>query len=118
RGIGGTILDALGLGIFAVGGDADGRAAVALAVGQIHRRFVARNQAFVRVGRRAAQGAQRLGVFQQPPDVMQRQVAQARILIDRKQRFVFLPQRLMGVHAAAVVPKKRFDNHGYGLVLL
>ena len=49
---------------------------------------------------------------------MQRQVAQARILMPRKQRFAFLPERLMGVHAAAVVPKKRFGHQGDGLAML
>src|SRR5439155_17014776 len=102
RGIGRTILDPFGLGTLAEGRDANSRAAVPGRVGQVDRRLVAGNQPFVGVGGGAAQRAQRFGVFQQPADVVQGQVAQAGVFIARKEGLVLLPQTLVGVHARAV----------------
>ena len=56
-------LDPLGLGAGAVHRDAAGRRAVALRVGQVDRRFVARHQPLVAVGRRVGEGQDRRGVL-------------------------------------------------------
>src|SRR5208283_538127 len=64
-----TIFEALGLGIVAVGRDANGGAAVARAVSEVDRRFKAGHKPFVTVGRGTTEGAQGVRVFEQAADV-------------------------------------------------
>jgi hypothetical protein len=65
--VGAAELDPLGLGAGAVHRDAAGRRAVALRVGQVDRRLVARHQPLVAVGGRVAERQDRRGVLQMPP---------------------------------------------------
>ena len=50
-------------------------------------------------------------------DVVQGEIAQARILVAGEQRLAFLPQALMRVHTGAVVTEERFRHEGHGLVV-
>ncbi len=70
--IGAAELEPLGLGARAVHGNADGRRAVALRVGQIDRGLEAGHQPLVAVGRRAAEGEERGGVLEDAADGVER----------------------------------------------
>ena len=108
--IGEAHLDPLGLRARRVGRDADRRRAVAARVGEVHRRFVARHQPLVRVGGRVGEGRQRLRVLEDPADVVERELREARVLVPREQRLAVLPDRLVAVHARAVVLEQRLRH--------
>ena len=72
---------------------------------QVHRRFVAGHQALVGVGRRIADGAKRLGVFQNAADVVERHLRKAGVFLASEERLAFFPQRLVRVHAEPLSPK-------------
>src|SRR5207249_9082340 len=107
-----------GFGIFTVGRYADGGTTITRAVGQVDRRFVTRHQPLVAIGRRAAKRAERMSVLEQAANVIERHLAQTRVFVARKQWFAFLPQTLMGVHAAAIVAKERLGHDGRRLAML
>ena len=108
----GPILNTFGFGILAVGGNANGRAAIAAGVGQIHWRFIARHEPFVAVGGGIANGAEGPRMFEHASDVIERHLRQPGIFIARKERFAFFPEALVGVHPAAIVSKERLGHEG------
>jgi len=57
-------------------------------------------------------------MLQQPPNVIQRQLRQPRILVARKQRLALLPQRDVRVHPRPVVPKQRLGHETRRLAVL
>ena len=116
--VGRTELHALRLGRGRVHRDAARRRTVAARVRQVHRRFEARHQALVGVGGGSDDRRQRRPVLDQAADVPQRHLRQAGIAVAGEQRLAVLPQRLVGVHAAAVVPEERLGHEGHGLAVL
>uniref|UniRef100_A0A0N4ZEB3 NAD-specific glutamate dehydrogenase n=1 Tax=Parastrongyloides trichosuri TaxID=131310 RepID=A0A0N4ZEB3_PARTI len=90
---------------------------VAGRVGQHHRCFVARHQALVAVGARVGEGVDGLGVLEDAADVPQRHLAQAAVAVTGEQVGAALGQRLVHVHAAAVVADDRLGHEGDGLAV-
>jgi hypothetical protein len=119
RRVGAAELEALGLGVVAGDRDADAGRAVALAVDQVDRRLEARHQAVVAVDRRVGEGQQRRRVVQQAADVVARGVRQPGVAdLVVEQRRAVLPQRLVAVHAGAVVADDGLGHEGRGLAVL
>ena len=56
-------------------------------------------------------------MIDQATDIPEGKLRQAGVSVARKQRFAGFPQRLMGVHAAAVVAKNRLGHEGNGFAL-
>ena len=117
-GVGGRVretdLDALALGVRLVG-NPDGRGAVARRVGQHHRCLEARHQALVTVRRRVGEGVDGARVLDDAADVVQRLVRQTRIAVAREHVFAVLADRLVHVHAGAVVADQGLGHEGGGL---
>ncbi len=97
--------------------DADRGGAVARRVGEHHRRLEAGHQALVAVGAGVGEGVERLGVADDAADVVERQIRQPAVLVAGEQRAAFLLQRLVYVHAAAVVADQRLWHEGRGLAV-
>ena len=113
-----TELHALGLRARRIHRNAAGRRAVAARISQIHRRFIAGHQPFVAVRGRRNDRRKRARVLEQAADIMQRHLAQSRIAVARKQRLARLPDRLVHVHAAAVIAEDRLGHERHGLAVL
>src|SRR6185312_9486053 len=103
-------LDALGLRRRREHRDADRRRAVARRVGEVHRRLEPRRQAAIRVRRRVGERADRLGVLDDAADVIERRLRQPGLAVAGEQRLLALPQRLVAVHARAVVRVQRLRH--------
>ena len=114
--IGETDLDALGLRIGRVR-NAAGRRAVARRIGEQHRRLEARDQTLVGVGRRVGEGVDRLGVLDDAGDVGQAGLRQVGVFVAGEDRLAVLPDRLVAVHARAVVAVDRLRHEGRGLAV-
>ena len=96
--------------------DAHRRGAVALRVHEVDRRFVARHEPLVRVRRRVGEREHRRRVLQQPADVPARHVGETGVaLLVEEQRLAALPQRLVHVHARAVVLEQRLRHERHRL---
>ena len=95
-----------------------GGRAIAAAVGEVDRRLVAGDQAFVAVGGRVGEGAQGRGVLEQAADGVQGHVRQAGIAGAGEQIVAVLPQRRMDVHAGAVVQEDRLGHERGRLAVL
>src|SRR6202022_3059792 len=113
---GGTPPGALGLRVRGVGDAAGGRA-VARGVGEQHRRFIARNQALVGVGRRIGEGVDRLGVLDDAGDVGQAGLREVGVFVAGEYWLALLPDRLVAVHARAVVAIDRLRHKSRGLAV-
>jgi hypothetical protein len=100
--VGEAELDALGLLARAIGDAARGRA-VAARISQQHRRLEARDQPLVAVGRRVGEGVERAGMLDHAADEIERHFAEAGIAVAGEQRLAALPDRHVGVHAAAII---------------
>ncbi len=112
-------LDALGLGVRARDRDADGGGAVARRVDQVDGRLVALDQALVRVQRRVGEGENRGGVSEQTADVPAGDVRQAAVaLLVVEEGLALEPQRLVRVHARAVVTEEGLGHKGRDLAPL
>ncbi|ABA50095.1 hypothetical protein BURPS1710b_2769 [Burkholderia pseudomallei 1710b] len=83
--------------------NADRRRAVARRVGELHGRFEVRHETLVRVRRRVRDRVQRARVLDDAADVEERRLRQARVAVAREQVLAVLPDRLVHVHARAVV---------------
>ena len=94
--------------------DPAGSRAVARGVGQKHRCLITRDQALVAVGRRVGEGVQRLGVLDDAADVEQGHFRQVGILVAREERLAVLPDRLVHMHARAVVAGDRLRQESGG----
>ena len=119
-GVGGRVgdaeLDPLGLGVGAGDRDPGAGRAVPLGVDQVDRGLEAGYQPVVGVRRRVGEGQQRGGVLEQPADVVAAGVGQARVAdLVVEQRRAVLPQRLVAVHAVAVVAEQRLGHERDGL---
>src|SRR5690606_10613549 len=114
--IGEADLDAAGLRV-GHPRDAAGGRAVAGRVGQHHRRLEARHQALVAVGACVGESVDRAGVLEDAADVPQRQLRQAAVAVAGVQVLAVLAQRLVHVHAAAVVADDRLRHEGDGLAV-
>ena len=111
RRIGATELDALGLRALRVQRDAHRRRTVALRVHEVDRRFVAGHEPLVRVRGRRGEREDRRRVREQPADVPARHVGQTGVAgFVEEQRLAALPQRLVAVHARAVVLEDRLRH--------
>src|SRR5690606_6582615 len=77
----------------------------------------ARDQALVAVGAGVGEGVDRLGVLEDAADVPQRQLRQAAVAVAGEQVLAVLAQRLVHVHAAAVVADDRLGDDGGGLAV-
>ena len=116
RRVGHAELDALGLRGRARDRDAHAGRAVAGRVDQVDRRLVARHQPVVGVHRRVGERQQRRGVLEQATDVPAGDVGQPAVpALVVEQRLAVLPERLVGVHARAVVTEDRLGHEGRGL---
>ncbi|VXB56721.1 conserved hypothetical protein [Arthrobacter sp. 8AJ] len=108
--------DALGLRVGARDGDADTGGAVALRVDHVNRSLEALDQAAVGVHRRVGEGQDGGGVLEQAADVPAGGVGQAGVaLLVVEQRLATVPQRLVAVHARAVVAEDRLRHEGHRL---
>ena len=106
----------LAFGLVGVGNAARGRA-VARRIGEQHRRLEARHQALVGVGGRVGEGVDRLGVLDDAGDVGQAGLRQVGIFVAGEHRLAVLPDRLVAVHARAVVAVDRLRHEGRGLAV-
>ncbi len=97
--------------------DTDGGRAVAGGVGQHDRCFITRNQTLVGVGGRVGEGVDGLGVLDDAADVVQRHLGQTAVQVAGEQVDAVLGQRLVAVHAGAVVAEHGFRHEGDGLVV-
>ena len=86
-------------------------------ISQQHRRFEARDQPLVAVGRRVGERVQRAGVLDHAADEIERHLAQAGIAVAGEQRLAALPDRHVRVHAAAVILGDRLGHEGRGLAV-
>ena len=112
-------LDALGLLRPRVHRDADARGAVPLAVHEVDRRLVARHQPPVGVGRRRDERQQRRRVLQDAADVVEAHLRDVGVAADLVEEVLaVLPERLVGVHAGAVVLEEGLGHEGDGLAVL
>ena len=106
---------------FAFGDGAEGNAAggrtVAGRIGQQNRRFIARDQTLVGVGRRVGEGVDGLGMLDDAADVEQAGFGQAGIFVAGEGRLAALPDRLVHVHARAVVAEDRLRHEGRRLAI-
>ena len=93
-------------------GNADRGGAVACRVGQLDRRFEAGHQPLVGVGQRVGDGVQRTGVLDDAADVVQRKLGQAGIAVAGEEVLATLPDRLMHVHAGAVIADDGLGHEG------
>ena len=111
RRVGATELEPLRLRALRVQRDAHRRRAVALRVHEVDRRLVAGHEPLVRVRRRVRERADRRRVLEQAADVPARHVGEAGVaLLVEEQRLAALPQRLVHVHARAVVHEDRLRH--------
>ena len=91
--------------------NAHGRAPVALRVDQVHRRLVAGDEPLVAVGARGPEAQERRGVLEEPADVIARRLAQAGVApLVVEGVGLLLPDRLVHVHARAVVLEERLGH--------
>ncbi|MDT4817616.1 hypothetical protein FQZ97_506950 [compost metagenome] len=97
--------------------DADRGRAVLGRVGQLHRGFEAGHQALVAVGAGVRDGVQGTGVLDDAADVVQREVGQACVAVAGEQVLAVLPDRLVHVHAGAVVADDGLGHEGGGLAV-
>ena len=119
RRVGAAELEALGLRALRVERDAHARRAVALAVHEVDRRLVAGHQPLVGVRRRRGEGEDRRGVGEQAADVPAGHVGQPGVAgLVEEQRLAALPQRLVDVHARAVVLEDRLGHERRRLAVL
>ena len=114
--IGEADFDALGLRVGRVGNAARGRT-VARRVGEQHRRFEARHQTLVGVGGRVGEGVDRLGVLDDAGDVGEAGLRQIGVFVAGEHRLAGFPDRLMAVHARAVVAVDRLRHERRGLAV-
>ncbi len=105
----------LGLRAFRIHGNAAGGRAVAHGPGEIDRRLEAGNETTVGVRRRGGEGEDRRRVPQQPADVPARDVGEPGIAaLTGECRLSVLPDRLVDMHARAVVAIERLGHEGGG----
>src|SRR5690606_11242061 len=97
--------------------DADRGGAVAGRVGQHDRRFEARNQTLVGVGRRVGETVQRLAVLDDAADEVQRGIGQAGIAFAGEGVLAILGDGDVYVHAGTVVAIQRLGHEGRGLAV-
>src|SRR6266849_6989997 len=114
--IGIAYLDALALGRGGERNAAPGRA-VAHRICQQHRRLEPRHQPLVGVRGRVGEGIDRARVLEDAGDVLQGGVGEIRVFVARERRLAALPDRLVAVHAGAVVAVDRFGHEGRGLAV-
>ena len=107
--IGEAHFDALGFRVRRVG-NAAGRRAVARRIGEQHRRLEARHQPLVRVRRRIGEGVDRLGVLDDAGDVLQAGFRKVGIFVAGEHRLAAFPDRLVAMHARAVVAVDRLRH--------
>ena len=86
-------------------------------VRELDRRLEARHQALVGVGAGVGDRVQRLGVLDDAADVVQRELRQAGVAVAGEQVLAVLPDRLVHVHARAVVADDRLGHEGRGLAV-
>jgi len=91
--------------------------AVARAVGQVDRRFIAGHEALVAVRGGIADGAQGLGVFQESSDIVEGHLRQTRVLVAGKEGLALFPEALVSVHAAAIVSEEGLGHEGDGFAM-
>ncbi len=119
-GVGGRIreadLDALRLRVGHVRDAARGRA-VARRVGEQHGRFVARHETLVAVRGRVGEGVQRLRVLEDAADVEQACVREVGVLVAGEDGLAVFPDRLVAVHARAVVAEDRLRHEAGRLAI-
>ena len=113
RGVGAAELDPLGLGALLGQRDPARRRPVPLRVHEVHRGLVARDQPLVGVRGGVREGDDGAGVGQEPTDVPAADVRQPGVPgLGVEERVVALPDRLVGVHAGAVVLEQRLGHEG------
>ena len=114
--IGEADFDALGLRALAEG-DAARSGPVAGRVGQQDGGFKARHQTLVGVGGRVGEGVDGLGVLDDAADVVKAFHRQTGIFVARKERLAVFPDRLVAVHARAVIAINGLGHEGCGLAV-
>ena len=108
--------DAAALGVGNVRNADRGRAVLGR-VGQLDRGFKAGDQTLVAVGARVGDGVQRASVLDDAADVVQGKVGQTCIAVAGKQVLAVFPDRLVHVHAGAVVANQGLGHEGGGLAV-
>ena len=113
RWVGATELEPLRLRALRVQRDAHRRGAVSLRVHEVHRCLVTGDEPLVGVRRWVRERADRRRVREQSADVPARHVGEPRVTgFVEEQRLAALPQRLVHVHARAVVHEDRLRHEG------
>ena len=97
--------------------NAAGGRTVARRIRQVDWRFETRHQALVGIGARVGDRVQCLGMFNNTADVIQRKIRQAGVTVTGKQVFAALPDRLVHVHARAVVTDDWLRHEGCGFAV-
>ena len=116
-GSGKRIFDALRLRVRRHVRDTARGRAVARRVGEQHGRFVTRDETLVGVRQRVGEGVDGLGVLQDTADVVQAHLREVGVLVAGEHRLAALPDRLMHVHARAVVAEQRLGHEGRRLAV-
>ena len=106
-----TRLDAAALGV-GHKRDADRGRAVARAVGQFDRCLKTGHQTFVAIGSGVGDGIQGTRMLDDAADVVQGKVAQPSVAVTSKQVFTVFPDRLVHMHARAVVARIGLGHEG------
>ena len=118
EGSGQAELDPLGLRVGPGDRDPYAGRAVALGVDQRDRSLEAGHQAVVGVHRRVGEGQQRRGVLEDAADVPASDVREPGVAgLVVEQRVAVVPDRLVHVHAGAVVAEDRLRHEGRGLAV-
>src|SRR5581483_1597122 len=116
--IGRTELNPLGLGRSGIHWNAASSGSIPPRISKINRSFKSRNQPLIRIGGGSDDRRQRRTILDQSADIPERQLRKSGVTISGKQRLATFPERLVGMHSAAVVLKNRLKHEGHGLAIL
>src|SRR6185369_1539767 len=112
-----TVFDTLCFRVGREHRDTDRSRTVTCRICHVNRRFEAGNQSLVGVGSRIGEGAESLGVLDDPADVPESHLRESAVFVAGEEVGAVFPDRLVAVHTGTVVTVKRLRHESYGLVV-
>jgi len=91
---------------------------VAARIREVDRSLEARNEPAIRIGRGVGQRGDRFRVLDDPADVVERDIGKSGVAVATEEGLALLPDRLVGMHAAAVVAEHRLRHERRRLAVL
>ena len=91
--------------------------AIARRVGELHRRFKARNQTLIGVDAGVRNGVKRTSVLDHAADVIERKFREPSVAIAREEVLAVLPDGLVDMHARTIVAFDRLRHEGGGFAV-